>query len=110
MMLMLLLVLCQQWSSCAWHLGRGLHRLKQFTHEGDTMTSQHEDAQLPEWERYVSPGQLEKLYPYGHRSWRRFVHAGLLPGTLRPFGAKGRMLIPLDEARALMQRSGEVSR
>ena len=59
----------------------------------------------PRLEReYVSPMQLEQIFPYSHKTWYRWYHEGRLPGCLRPFGKRGRLLIPLSEARRLLRR------
>jgi hypothetical protein len=53
--------------------------------------------------RYVSPKELEELYPYSHKVWRKWIRNGLLPSTLKPSGARGRTLVLLSEAHALMR-------
>jgi hypothetical protein len=54
--------------------------------------------------RYVSPEQLEELFPYHRQTWRRWHREGLLPGSLKPSGRFGRLLIDLREAQELLER------
>jgi hypothetical protein len=53
--------------------------------------------------KYVSPMELEALYPYSKHSWRHWFYAGKLHGCLKPAGPRGRLLIPLDEAERVMR-------
>jgi hypothetical protein len=57
--------------------------------------------------RYVSPTQLQQLFPYSKHSWRLWVYQGRIPGCLKPNGKRGRLLIPLDEAEKLMQAGAQ---
>jgi hypothetical protein len=52
---------------------------------------------------YVSPSQLEQLFPYNHRFWRGLVYAGKIKGSLKPGGPRGRLLIPLAEAKRILR-------
>jgi hypothetical protein len=47
--------------------------------------------------RYVTTGDLARLYPYSANSWRRWAKTGRIRGTMKPLG---RILIPFDEANA----------
>jgi hypothetical protein len=51
----------------------------------------------------VSPSQLEQLFPYNHRFWRGLVYAGKIKGSLKPGGPRGRLLIPLAEAKRILR-------
>lgn len=53
--------------------------------------------------KYVSPAELEQIYPYSRHSWRQWFYGGRLRGCLKPRGPRGRLLIPLDEAERVMR-------
>lgn len=59
-----------------------------------------ESSFFVEQDRYVSTEQLAEMFPYRAQTWRRWVAKGKVKGAVKPFG---RVMIPLNEARRMMQ-------